>query len=271
MERMIDTTTVRHALVLGGTSGLGRASAAALLAAGSHVTITGRDPARTAAAAAELGAELRSERGAETRGAVSGLALDLADAASVAALCAAAPGLGISQLVLNSGGPKPSTALQLAAADARSALEFLLFAQLEIVGAVLPGMLDAGWGRIVAIGSSGVQQPIPNLALSNMGRAALAAYLKSLAGDVAARGVTVNMVLPGRIATDRVATMDAAVAENSGRSVDAVRAASQARIPLGRYGRAEELGGAVAFLCSPGASYITGEQLRVDGGLVGSY
>lgn len=256
---MNTTPAPRRALVLGGTSGLGRASAAALHAAGSAVIVTGRDAARAEAAAAELG------------GNASGLALDLGDAASVSAFCSAVSGLGVNQLVLNSGGPRAATALQVDVASARDALEFLLFAQLEVVTTLLPGMMDAGWGRIVAIGSSGIQQPIPHLALSNMGRAALAAYLKTLAGDVAGRGVTVNMVLPGRIATDRVATFDATAARASSTTVESVRAASQARIPAGRYGRPEEFGAAVAFLCSEAASYITGEQLRVDGGLVGAY
>ncbi|MCU1403906.1 MAG: 3-oxoacyl-ACP reductase [Glaciihabitans sp.] len=256
---MTTSNTAPLALVIGGTSGLGRASAEALVASGSRIIVTGRDAARAAAIAKEIGRDVTS------------LPLDLTDPDSLASFCSTAAGLGISQLVLNSGGPKPSTALKVNSAAVREALEFLLFAQVDIVSAVLPGMLEAGWGRIVGIGSSGVQLPIPTLALSNMGRAALAAYLKTLASDVAASGVTVNMVLPGRIDTDRVASLDANAANRSGSTVDAVRAASEAKIPAKRYGRPEEFGNAVAYLCSVGASFITGEQLRVDGAMVGSY
>lgn len=247
------------ALVLGGSSGLGRASAAAIAAAGSHVIITSRDADRASAVASELGSN------------VSGIALDLAAPDAVDAALSSLSARGVDQLVLNSGGPAPATASQITPDALRVALDQLLFAHVSVVRALLPGMLDAGWGRIVAIGSSGVQSPIPTLAASNIGRAALAAYLKSLAGDVAANGVTVNMVLPGRIATDRVASLDAAAADRSGSSAAEVAAASAARIPAGRYGEPSEFGAAVAFLASDAASYVTGEQLRVDGGMVSSY
>ncbi|MFF2327133.1 MULTISPECIES: SDR family oxidoreductase [unclassified Streptomyces] len=254
------TDTRSHtALVLGGSSGLGRASAAALLAAGSRVLVTSRDAGRAAEVARELGAG------------ASGIALDLADPAAIAAALPELAGLEIDQLVLNSGGPAPSTASELTTEALRTAMEQLLFAHITLTKALLPGMLENGWGRIVAIGSSGVQSPIPTLAVSNIGRAALAAYLKSLAGDVADRGVTVNMVLPGRIATARVAALDEAAARKSGRSPDEVAAQSAARIPANRYGDPAEFGAAVSFLASEQAAYITGEQLRVDGGMVGSY
>jgi 3-oxoacyl-[acyl-carrier protein] reductase len=201
----------------------------------------------------------------------SGIALDLADPAAVASALPELAGLGIDQLVLNSGGPAPATASELTTEALRTALEQLLFARITVTRALLPAMLDHGWGRVVAIGSSGVQSPIPSLAASNVGRAALAAYLKSLAGEVAGRGVTVNMVLPGRVATARTAALDEAAAHRSGRGVDRVAAESAARIPAGRYGDPAEFGAAVAFLAGEQASYITGEQLRVDGGLVGSY
>jgi 3-oxoacyl-[acyl-carrier protein] reductase len=131
-------------------------------------------------------------------------------------------------------------------------------------------MRERGWGRILAIGSSGVAAPLAGLALSNMGRAALAGYLKTLAGEVAADGVTVNMLLPGRIATDRVAALDQAVATRQGRTVEEVATAAQAAIPVGRYGTPAEFGAAAAFLCGASASYITGTAVRCDGGLVQS-
>jgi 3-oxoacyl-[acyl-carrier protein] reductase len=132
-------------------------------------------------------------------------------------------------------------------------------------------MRAAGWGRVVAIGSSGVQQPIPTLTASNVGRAALAAYLKTLAGAVARDGVTVNMVLPGRIDTDRVAQLDQGAAERTGRDVDAVRNAAEDAIPVGRYGEPAEFGAVVAFLAGQQAGYVTGEQVRCDGGMVAGY
>jgi 3-oxoacyl-[acyl-carrier protein] reductase len=142
--------------------------------------------------------------------------------------------------------------------------------QQQLTSLALPAMREHGWGRVLAIGSSGVQAPLPNLALSNLGRAALAGYLKTLAAETAAEGVTVNLLLPGRIATDRVAQLDQNAAQNQGLSVDEVEARSKAGIPAGRYGRPEEFGAVAAFLCSDLASYVTGTALRCDGGLVRS-
>jgi 3-oxoacyl-[acyl-carrier protein] reductase len=177
----------------------------------------------------------------------------------------------VDVLVLNGGGPPAGTAVDATPEAVDTALLTLLRQQLRLVRLVLPGMRERGWGRIVAIGSSGVQQPIEGLALSNTGRAALAGYLKSLAAEVAGSGVTVNMVLPGRIDTDRVTALDTGRAEKSGSSVDEVRRATEASIPAGRYGTPDEFAAAVVFLASGAASYITGEQLRVDGGMVRSY
>jgi 3-oxoacyl-[acyl-carrier protein] reductase len=260
-----DDLAGRHALVLAGSAGLGLASATALAAEGAQLSVTSRDADRARRAAAGLPGHGHR-----------GLAVDLAvpeDAPNgVAAFAAAiAGGPPIDILVLNAGGPPPARALDVDAAGAAAALQPLLLAQISIVRAVLPGMTAAGWGRIVAIGSSGVQQPIPALALSNLARAALAAYLKSLAADVADRGITVNVVLPGRIATGRVAALDSARAEATGTSVDNIQAASHAAIPAGRYGEPAEFAAAVRFLCSPDASYITGVQLRADGGMVSSF
>lgn len=173
--------------------------------------------------------------------------------------------------MLNSGGPPAGSAVDATPEEIDTALRALLRAHVRLVRLVLPGMRERGWGRIVAIGSSGVQRPIENLALSNIGRAALAGYLKTLAGEVAGSGVTVNMVLPGRIATDRTTKLDEGRARRAGSSVDDVRRAAQGSIPAGRYGTPEECAAAVVFLASGAASYITGEQLRVDGGMVRSY
>ena len=250
----------RTALVAGSTSGLGLSVARALAEEGARVAVSGRR------------GEVAREQAAALPGAV-GVAVDLADPGSAARLAAdVVEQLGpVDVLVLNSGGPPPGTAEGLSAEQVRTAIDTLLLRQVELVSAVLPGMRERGWGRIVGLGSSGVQQPLARLALSNIARAGLAAYLKTLAGEVARDGVTVNMVLPGRIATDRVASLDRAAAEREGAEVADVEARSRASIPAGRYGRPEEFAAVVAFVCSDLASYVTGEQIRCDGGLVRSY
>ncbi len=248
------------AVVLGSTSGLGRASAVALADEGAHVVVVGRRKELVD----ELAASLPS---------AAGVVADLADADAPAAIAEAARSAfgRIDVLVLNGGGPTPGTAPDLTAEGARAATDLLLTPHVAMVGEVLPAMREAGWGRIVAIGSSGVQQPIPTLTSSNVGRAALAAYLKTLAGAVAADGVTVNMVLPGRIDTDRVASLDEAAAGRAGTDVATARANAEKTIPVGRYGDPDEFASVVTFLSSSRAAYVTGEQVRCDGGLVAGY
>ena len=141
----------------------------------------------------------------------------------------------------------------------------------HVVVSGLPAMRERRWGRILAVGSTGISAPLPNLALSNLGRAALAGYLKTLAAEVAADGVTVNLLLSGRVATDRAeAGPGPRRAERSGRSLDDVREESRAEIPAGRYGDPAEFGSVGAFLCSAQASYVTGTAVRCDGGLLRS-
>lgn len=250
----------RVAVVLGSTSGLGRATAEALAAEGANVVVVGR----RAELVDELAASLPS---------ATGVVADLQEPHAPARIAAAARDAygRVDVLVLNGGGPKPGRAEELGADDARRATDLLVAPHIAMVCEVLPAMREAGWGRIVAIGSSGVQQPIPNLSRSNLGRAALAAYLKSLAGDVARDGVTVNMVLPGRIDTDRVTQLDHANAERAGKTAEETRAESEQSIPAGRYGEPGEFASVVAFVASDRASYVTGEQVRCDGGAVAGY
>ncbi|MEI7057161.1 SDR family oxidoreductase [Nocardioides sp. CCNWLW239] len=257
--------TGRTVLVPGSTSGLGLASARAFAAEGANVVISGRR--------AELAAEEAHALTSVSPGSAVGIECDLTVTGSAEQLVeqtidAFGP---IEVLVLNGGGPPAGSALDTTPEAVESAMLTLVQQQIRLVRAVLPGMRQRAWGRIVAIGSSGIQQPIDNLALSNTGRAALAAYLKTLAGEVASSGVTVNMVLPGRIATDRADRLDQARADKMGASTSEVRRKAQASIPAGRYGTPEEFAAAVVFLASTAASYITGEQLRVDGGLVRSF
>ncbi|WGW11251.1 SDR family oxidoreductase [Saxibacter everestensis] len=250
----------KTALVPGSTSGLGLAVAQTLAAEGVRVAISGRR------------GDLAHRQAAELDGA-AGFEVDLTESGSAKRLTdAVISELGaVDILILNSGGPAPGTAAGLDAETIQRATETLLLRQVELVSQVLPAMRATGWGRIVGLGSSGIQAPIPGLALSNIARAGLAGYLKTLAAEVAADGVTVNMVLPGRIATDRLASLDRAAAEREGVDLSDVQARSRAAIPIGRYGRPAEFGAIAAFLCSEQASYITGEQIRCDGGLVGAY
>jgi 3-oxoacyl-[acyl-carrier protein] reductase len=238
------------ALVLGASKGLGAASAVALADEGAVVHAVSRSGAvadpRLIAHAADLSTE--------------------AGVAAVLDLIASLGGVDI--LVGNTGGPPRGGAQGVAADVWRGAYEGLAISLFRIADAVLPGMIARQWGRIVTIGSTGIVQPIPHLALSNVTRGAVAGWSKTLASEVARHGITVNMVLPARIETDRVRSGDEAAAERLGLTVAEVEARSRAEIPAGRYGRAEEFAAAVAFLAGEPASYITGSMLRVDGGFV---
>ena len=138
--------------------------------------------------------------------------------------------------------------------------------QHSLVEACLPHMRQQKWGRILSIASTGVVAPITSLALSSVGRMALGGYLKALANEVTGDGVTVNMLLPGRIATDRMTALDVNAAKATGKSVAEVSAAGSRAIPAGRYGDPDEFGAVGAFLCSEPASYVSGTAVRCDGG-----
>jgi 3-oxoacyl-[acyl-carrier protein] reductase len=252
--------TGRCAVVCASTGGLGEAIARALAAEGASVVVSGRRGDRAREIAAELpkavgvGVDLTSESGAAELVAVARKTFGEVDV-----------------LVLNGPGPKPGPATSVDDEGLDSAVETLLCPHLRLLALTLPGMRSRGWGRVLAVGSSGVDAPLPNLALSNLGRSAFHSYLKTLASEVAADGVTVNMLLPGRIATDRVAFLDEAAATRLGTTADDIAARSRATIPAGRYGDPAEFGAVGTFLCGELASYVTGTTLRVDGGLVRSH
>jgi 3-oxoacyl-[acyl-carrier protein] reductase len=256
--------TGKTALVAASTGGLGLAVARALAAEGARVAIVGRRRDR----AKEIKAELQAAYGAEA----AAIEADLTTPEGVeAAVDQTVADLGpVDILVLNGPGPKPGAAAALGADDIAAAFDLLVKPHHALVSRILPGMRERRWGRILAVGSSGVTAPLPNLAVSNTGRAALAGYLKTLAAEVALDEVTVNMLLPGRIATDRVSELDQAAAKRRGTTPEAIQLESRKTIPARRYGDPAEFGAAAAFLCSAPASYITGVALRCDGGQIRS-
>jgi 3-oxoacyl-[acyl-carrier protein] reductase len=238
----------RAALVLGASRGIGRAVATELAAEGARVAIAARSAEALAAVAAETGATAFVHDNADLD-AIPAFVRDVSDAIGP-----------IEILVTNTGGP-PAGPDPLGQPRERweQAHRTLVLAPLELIGAAVPGMRDRGFGRIVNVASWAVREPMPNLILSNSHRSATLAAFKTLARSLAGSGVTVNSVLPGRIATERQY-------ELSG-SREQAEETAHGEVPAGRLGTPEEMAAAVAFLCSARAGYITGVGLLVDGGL----
>lgn len=253
----------KKALVLGASRGLGAAIARSLAIEGATVYAAARTTGRIAEWVATLPAPVQSS--------VMPVHLDLTNFDTVVELSRLMNEAGgVDILVNNSGGPAPSSAEESKRLDWIAQFEAMAANIIHLTQALLPAMKARGWGRIVTIASSGVEQPIANLAISNGVRAALVGWSKTLAGEVASHGVTANVVLPGRIGTERVASLDANAAQRTGAPVEEVARRSAANIPIGRYGRTEEFADVVTFLASERASYVTGTLVRVDGGMVRS-
>jgi 3-oxoacyl-[acyl-carrier protein] reductase len=242
----------RLALVTGASSGLGRACALALAAEGARLAIG----ARRLELLEEVAAEARAVGSPDAQA----YALDLADPASIDAMLAAMRDRqGDAEIVIaNSGPPKAGAAANLTLADWDSAYGPTLRSMLQIVYAVLPAMRERSWGRIVNLSSSALKTPIPNLTLSNAYRAALLGALKTLSREVAADGVTINVIATGKIETARA---------RSFYSEPGAWEKQQREIPFGRFGKPEEFAPLVAFLCGEGARYISGATFAIDGGL----
>jgi 3-oxoacyl-[acyl-carrier protein] reductase len=241
------------ALVMGASSGIGKAIAAALAAEGARVAIVGRSLDRIEAAGAEIGP-----------GATAFVA-DTSDLERLGALAGeVAEALGpIDILVLNTGGPPWGDSAAHDLEQWELAYRSLVLAPKVLADAVLPGMRDRSWGRILNVGSTSTIEPIPFLNLSNAHRMAAVGYLKTLAREVAAGGITVNTVATGRFATERMT-------ELAGGSLEAAEDAARGEIPAGRLGLPAEYGDLAAFLCSERAAYITGTVIPIDGGLLRS-
>ncbi|HKI56063.1 MAG TPA: SDR family oxidoreductase [Trueperaceae bacterium] len=254
--------TGRRALVLAGTSGLGLGTVRVLASEGAAVVLCGRDADRAAAAAAEVSKA--------TGGTVTGLQADVAAAAEVERLVAeSAERLGgLDILVTNAGGPRPGSFEALDDDAWAGAVELTLMSVVRSVRAALPFLRRSPGGTVLALASSSVKAPIANLTLSNVLRPAVQALVKTLSLELAGDGIRVNCLSPGRVLTPRILQLDEARAEREGKSVDEVRQASVAGIPLGRLGDVEEFGRVAAFLVSDAASYMTGTSVLVDGGMV---
>ncbi|MFL5871829.1 MAG: SDR family oxidoreductase [Solirubrobacterales bacterium] len=239
----------RIALVMGASKGIGRGIATALAREGARVAIASRSLERLEQTAGEIDGEAVP------------FAADTGDLERLARLPAeVSERLGpVEILVTNTGGPPPGGALDAELDQWRHAYENLILAPRVLVAAVLPGMRERGWGRIVNVGSSATREPIPGLALSNAHRPGLLGWLKTLSDEVAADGVTVNDIATGRFATDRLMA-------NWGGREEMKRGAVQG-IPAARLGDPDEYGDLVAFLCSERAGYITGSSIPIDGGL----
>ena len=250
----------KHALVCGASQGIGRAVALELAGMGASITVLARREDQLKALLAELPAG---------KGDVPHhhIAIDGSDLETLRMamqnLVKRAP---VHILINNSGGPPPGPVLGADLQAFEAALRSHLFANQVRAQELIPGMRAAGFGRIINIISTSVKEPIPGIGVSNTTRGAVANWAKSLAGEVAADGITVNNVLPGSTHTPRIEQIIAARAEKSGASSDQVRAEMTASIPMGRFAEPKETAAAVAFLASPAAAYITGINLPVDGG-----
>jgi 3-oxoacyl-[acyl-carrier protein] reductase len=252
--------TGKRALVLASSRGLGLGVAEALASEGANVLLVGRSGDRLTA-----NCEAINARG---KGRADWVWGDLSEDNFVETMVDAVKEKlgGIDILVNNTGGPTPGTAEEMTADKLDTYFQSMVLRVITLTGALLPQMKEQGWGRILTLASSGVFEPIANLALSNTLRGALVGWNKTLATEIAGHGVTCNLLLPGRIQTERTDEIDNANAKKQGKSFEDVRAGSIQAIPTGRLGTVEEFAAAGAFLCSGPASYITGTMLRVDGG-----
>ncbi|MBJ7503231.1 MAG: SDR family oxidoreductase [Polynucleobacter sp.] len=251
------------ALVLASSRGLGQAMAISLAREGVKVAVTGRNPEGL-------------NTTVEMVKAVGGIALpipwDLSELGAIDPnVSLVEQQLGpIDILINNTGGPPPTSAAGQDPKLWEKSFHDMILSIISITDRVLPGMRERHWGRIITSTTSGAIAPIRNLAISNTLRAGLSAWSKTLASEVANDGITTNIIMPGRVATDRLRQLDEARSKRENISYEAVVEASLKLIPAGRYGDPREYGDTAAFLASMNAAYITGSVIRVDGGQIPS-
>ena len=251
----------KRGLVCAASKGLGRGCAEALAAAGVDLVIN----ARSADVLARTAAEIAGKHGVTVTPVAGDITTEQGRAAVLEAL-----GGQADILVNNAGGPPPGTWTDWSRDDFIKALDANMLSAVALMQALVPGMMERGWGRVVNITSGAVRSPIPVLGLSNTARAGLTGFVAGMSRQVAPHGVVVNNLLPGIHATDRADSLDGAVAKAEGISLDAARDQRAATIPARRYGTADDFGAACAFLCSQQAQFIIGQNLLVDGGAFNS-
>lgn len=246
----------KRAIVCAASKGLGRGCAEALAAEGVALVLNARGAGALEAAAAEI----RAAHGVE----VVAVAGDIATEDGRAAVLEAAGAVDI--LVNNAGGPPPGNWADWTRDDFIRALDANMLAPIAMMQAVLPGMIERRWGRVVNITSGAVRSPIPALGLSNTARTGLTGFVAGTSRQVAPEGVVINNLLPGIHDTDRATSLDTGVSKSEGIDMAEARRRREATIPARRYGTPEEFGAACAFLCSQYAGFIIGQNLLLDGG-----
>ncbi len=249
----------KKAVVCAASRGLGLGCAEALAGEGVELVINARSPGPLEAEAERLGSQYAV--------AVRAVAADITTDEGRAAVLDAAGGTA-DILVNNAGGPPPGIWSEWERADFIAALDANMLSAVALIQALVPAMMERGWGRVVNITSMAVKAPIPVLGLSNAARAGLTGFVAGTARQVAGRGVTINNLLPGIHATDRADALDRGAAQAQGITLAQARAAREATIPAGRYGTAAEFGAMCAFLCSDRAGFIVGQNILLDGGQV---
>jgi len=262
----------RWALVCGASKGLGYGCARALAAEGVNVLVNARSEAPLQQAAAQLRAAAAGWASAtgQKEPKIVAVACDIITPEGREAVWAApgGPGTAFDIVVTNAGGPPTGNFRDFTGEDWQRAVNANMLTPIELIKAVVDGMAERGFGRILNITSSAVKAPIDILALSNGARSGLTGFVAGLArSGLAARGVTVNNLLPGKFDTDRLRATLAAAAQKTGRTLDEVRQAQAAQVPARRFGMPDEFGALCAFVCSQQAGYLTGQNLLLDGGL----